>query len=536
MVHLGESAREALLESLLEAHPNALVAAVDPERVNDALPSSIRLRGQQVMLPRQALLLADAGSRPAVIEAWDAVHVEGASSAEARLSNGLEVRVHLVDVRHAHGVIVGMVVAEPGIDLLSIFAGRDDVVPKIGRTEKDTQAVIRDVDDAICRMLGYDAAELIGRRTLELVHPDDHAGAIDAWIDLIGTPGATNRVRLRHRRKDGSWLWIEVTNTNLLDAAEGRVVSEMVDIADEMAALEALREREELLGRLTEALPGGVLQVDRDRRVVHANARLHEVLGTSPDCASTAELLQHVVPGDAAALDGAIAATLEDGRSTELEVGIRVPGRAGLRRCSITGRTLTDADGSPSGAVLCFDDVTEAAELRAELERRATTDELTGCLNRAAVLARLDAMLERHGGASTGTAVVFIDLDGFKHVNDTFGHIAGDQLLTHAAERLRSVMRPDDVVGRLGGDEFLAVLSDVGGTEEAMRVAQRIAEVLADPVEVGGGVPMRIRSSVGVAWADGGGSVDADALTAAADRAMYQSKRAGDCSPVYAAV
>jgi diguanylate cyclase (GGDEF)-like protein/PAS domain S-box-containing protein len=534
---VDEAAREALLESLLVAHPDALVAAVDPNRVNDRLPPSIRLRGQQVILPRQAVLLADAESRPAVIKAWDDVHLTGTSFTTARLTNGLDVRVHLVDVRHRHGVIVGMVIGDPGVDLLAVFSGRSEVIPKIGRTEKDAEAIIRHVDDAICRILGYEPGELVGRRTIDLVHPDDQGRAIDAWIDLIGTPGATNRIRLRHQRKDGTWLWMEVTNTNELDAPGGTVVSEMVDIADEMTALEALREREELLGRLTEALPSGVLQLDRDRHVVYANARLHALLGTEPGAATTTELLRHLDAWDAASLEGAIAAALEDGRSTDLEVDIRIPGTRGVRRCSITGRTLTDADGAANGTVLCFDDVTEAAELRAELERRATVDELTGCLNRSAVLARLDEILEQHDGTSSGTAVVFIDLDGFKHVNDTFGHEAGDRLLAGAAERLRAAMRPQDVVGRLGGDEFLVVLGDVDGTDEAMRVATRLAALLAETVEIAGGVPTRIRSSMGVAWTDGRDrTIDADALTAAADRAMYESKRAGACEPVYASV
>jgi len=532
---LDDAGRAALLEALLDAHPNALIAAVDPDRVHDKLPPSIRLRGQQLVLPRQALLLADAESRPAVIKAWDAVHAEGVAAVDARLVDGVEVRLHLVDVRERHGVIVGMVIADPDVDLHSIFSGPPDVMPKIGRTEKDAQAIIRHADAAICRMLGYAPSELIGRRTLELVHPDDQDQAIGAWIDLIGTAGATNRMRTRHRRKDGSWLWLEVTNQNQLEEAGGRVVSEMVDISEEMAALEALREREELLGRLTEALPTGVLQVDRDHRVVYANARLHELLGID-GAVATADLLRHVESWDAAELEGAIAAALEDGSSIDLEVTIRRPASR-ARRCSITGRALTDADGSPSGAVLCFDDVTEAAELRAELERRANVDDLTRCLNRAAVLSHLDAVLATGADAGRGTAVLFLDLDGFKDVNDTFGHEAGDRLLAATAERLRAVMRPDDVVGRLGGDEFLVVLRSVAGTAEAMEVASRVSVALAAPVDVAGAVPMQVRSSIGVAWADGSdASVDADALTAAADRAMYESKRAGACEPVYAAV
>ena len=115
------------------------------------------------------------------------------------------------------------------------------------------------------------------------------------------------------------------------------------------------------------------------------------------------------------------------------------------------------------GGVACLADITDAARMRAELEERATVDSLTGCLNRSSVIAALAAML---GDASTtthcrtsraGIAVVFVDFNQFKSVNDRFGHAVGDSLLAEVGARLRGVVRGDDVVGRLGGDEFLLV-------------------------------------------------------------------------------
>ena len=187
------------------------------------------------------------------------------------------------------------------------------------------------------------------------------------------------------------------------------------------------------------------------------------------------------------------------------------------------------------GAVICIDDITDAFMLRRELERRATTDELTGCLNRSAVIDALDRALVAGRSSQAGTAVVFIDLDGFKEVNDTFGHAIGDQLLAHAAALLRHGTRPGDITGRLGGDEFLIVLSNVDSDQIARERVEQLIQTLITPLEVVAGVPIHIRASTGIAWTSNP-HLSADPLIAAADRAMYNSKHAGTCQPVFVTV
>ena len=465
---------------------------------------------------------------------WERAKLVGSAAAPVVLVNGVDASCYVIDVRHSHGVFVGMIVADGEIELASSLADRPPIMPKTGRIDKDEVAIIRFADERICQILGYEPGELIGTRSLDLVHPEDHVRAVDAWMEMLAAPGGTTRLRARHRRKDGSWLWMELTNTNLLEQAEACVVTEIIDISNEMVALESLRQREQLLARLAEALPSGVLHVDRERNVVYANARLHTVVGVGRS-ATVEEQLATVVPDDRGTLAEALEGVLVDGNDADLEVRLRMPGSSKMQRCAIAIRVLTDADDAPAGAVLCIDDVTEASALRAELERRATVDELTGCLNRAAVLDALDRILASHPTGSAGTAVMFLDLDGFKEVNDTFGHKAGDQLLASAASRLRGAMRGVDIIGRLGGDEFIVVLPSVHNIDEAMRIGLRLGDALTAPLEVVGGLPMRIRSSIGVAWASTAG-VTADALTAAADRAMYESKRVGSSVPVYVTI
>ncbi|PWJ54654.1 diguanylate cyclase (GGDEF) domain-containing protein [Quadrisphaera granulorum] len=193
------------------------------------------------------------------------------------------------------------------------------------------------------------------------------------------------------------------------------------------------------------------------------------------------------------------------------------------------------------GAVLhsSFEAVVHAVEardaLRAELLHRATHDALTGLPNRTAALAAVSSAL--HGAEARqhavfeapwrGVAVLFVDLDGFKAINDRQGHAAGDQVLVAVAERLRSAVRPADVAARLGGDEFVVVLDDVD-LIEAEAVAERIVHDVQAPVALGGAPALAVGASVGLAHSTRGASVTtADQLVAYADAAVYRAKHLG---------
>jgi diguanylate cyclase (GGDEF)-like protein/PAS domain S-box-containing protein len=529
-VPLDDDVQDALLGALLDEHPDAVVSAIDDHGRLVPRPASLALIADDVLATRSALDLLAAGSRLVVVGVWDQAKRDGKAAAPVQLVNGADAVLHLVDVRHRHGVLIGMLVTDADAEVLAALTDRSQVMPKMGSVVKDEMGVIRSADDHICQILGVDVAELVGTRSLDWIHPDDHLHAVEMWMEMILVPGGTTRSRARHRRRDGSWLWMELTNSNRLERAEACVITEMLDVSDEVAARESLRQREELLGRLTEALPLGVVHVNRQRGIVYANDRLRDVVGVST-AATIDEQLATVIPEDHEAVARAIRDVLGDGVNADLEMRVRMPGTSNVHLCAVAVRVLTDANGAAAGAVLCINDITEAAELRKELERRATVDELTGCFNRAAIRGELDRILRRHAADSPGTAIVYLDLDDFKAVNDTYGHEAGDKLLTSVVSRLNSVLRVGDVIGRLGGDEFIVVLPHIDDIDHANHVCSRLLGALTEPESVDGR-SLRIRCSVGVAWASAP-DITSDALTAAADGAMYTSKRLGNAEPVF---
>ena len=168
----------------------------------------------------------------------------------------------------------------------------------------------------------------------------------------------------------------------------------------------------------------------------------------------------------------------------------------------------------------------ENARLYDQVQDQAFRDALTGLANRRLFLERCTHVLDRlRGRSKKQAAVLFLDLDHFKLLNDRFGHTSGDEVLQALAERLRIAIRPGDTAARLGGDEFAILLEDVEGPDEAMSVALRLEESLSGPVAVGWGAP-RIAASIGVALSGTGGD-SADDLLRNADIAMYAAKASG---------
>ena len=538
--HSEAASVEAALAALLDHHADAALCAVGPDGICVAMPDSVLSDGHHVVVARSPVDVVAPEDRVVVISAWERARMTGAAQTQVavRLANEPDrtVVLHLLDAQQRHGVFIGVFVptddkeAEGRVTLLDQEVL--PVPPRIAHVRQNEVGVFLEVDQAITQILGWSVDELVGHLSLEFIHQDDHELAVENWMNMLASREPVSRVRLRHRHCDGSWVWMEITNHNMLeDPGYGYVAAEMMNISDEMAAHEALRGREQLLERLAEALPVGVVQVDADRRVVYTNNRLHAILGV-PQATTVDEQMTAVLADDRGVLADAFDAVLNSRLDIDLEVRLeRAPqgGDKEVRRCMFSLRALTAETGEVTGAIVCVADVTASARLCDELRRRATFDDITRCHNRVSTMTTLEALLADTSAVSR-PAVIFVDLDRFKEVNDKLGHAAGDELLGVVARRLLRAVRTEDIVGRIGGDEFLVIRPGITDAGQAMTTANRLAETFRREVRLKAG-RLQCRASIGVAWS-GESGLDAEGLVAMADAAMYESKRSGAGQPI----
>jgi diguanylate cyclase (GGDEF)-like protein/PAS domain S-box-containing protein len=532
--YTGEQ-RDTVVDALL-ADPVARVVAVNDSGLIVPMPPGVPVREAATISGAASVLeLVDPDDIVTVIDLWHEVRATGAASTYVRSLHdpSTPVTMHGIDARDRFGVLLAFLIGYRDVAPDDVARAHDALRPRVCVVRKNELACLVQVDETATRLLGWTAADYEGRRTLELIHPDDQQRAIANWMDLLQHPGAARRTRLRHRHDDGTWLWFEVTNRNLLSHPEyGCVLSEMVDIAEEMAVTQALQASDQLLRRLTEALPGGILQMDLMGRVVHRNARLVDVVGR--DLTSVFELYE--VMADPEPLREVLRAVRDRRVDDDLEIDVVAPGGV-TRRVAVSIRGLHTESGGCTGTIQYLSDVTEAAQLREQLAHKATHDDLTGCLVRGAAIDRLEACLDAlpdgssdrppdsasaSGPAGASVAVLFIDLDGFKDVNDRLGHAAGDAMLREVGRRLLADIAAGGAVGRFGGDEFVVLRTDLASPEAAAAAADVLRERLQTPFEHAGDVLVP-QASVGAAWTDV--RTLADPLVARADAAMYRLKR-----------
>lgn len=390
------------------------------------------------------------------------------------------------------------------------------------RLERDASAFISRVDGDIESLVGWSADELLGKPSTDFIHPQDQPRAVSAWMDMLANPGRPVRGRSRYRTKSGGWVWVQSVNTNLLDDPGHGCVRTLMHAVDagELSVEERLRARERLLDRLSDALPVGVVHIDANGVIVTTNERLHAILGHR-DAVNVVQLGADVVEADQPVLRAALRDALTGTDVDDLEVRVD-NGTATARVCWVRMRSLTDDEGKVEGVVGTVSDVTEQVKLRHRLEHSASTDDLTGCLNRRVIREELATVLGTVEESRRGLAVAFIDLNGFKRINDEHGHWVGDQVLASVGQRLRGQVRERDLVGRLGGDEFLVICPDIS-PDDLPDLAGRLRDAADHTLPVGD-LSISVTSAVGITHTTAPAAVDA--IIADADAAMYRHKPA----------
>ena len=400
---------------------------------------------------------------------------------------------------------------QSGFDLLAII-GRDGKMTYLSPSHE--------------RILGHPLSLWQSGHGQDIVHPDDLKELRAALQQVRATPGMWSRVRCRQRHANGSWRWFEHVFTNMFNVPEVQgVVSNSRDTTDAEAAVEALRRTSERFRALVRHSSDVIIVVDAKGHPSYVSPALEHVLGYKAEELVGENLLELVHPEDrpicAAHFDTVL-------KTPTRELAIEVRGRhADGRWRWFELRTMNLLhEPAVQGVVAHVRDITERRNAEQALEYRALHDPLTGLPNRALVVDRLSqtvASARRHG---LSTAVLFIDLDRFKSVNDSLGHAAGDELLVEVASRLGTGRRAVDTVARLGGDEFVVVLHDVADADAAVGIARSIVEGLRRPYEIHGR-ELVVTASIGLSMASGADDVDAEAVLHEADAAMYDAKSKG---------
>ncbi|MBW3570394.1 MAG: EAL domain-containing protein, partial [Gemmatimonadetes bacterium] len=403
----------------------------------------------------------------------------------------------------------------------SLIENASDVI-----TVLEEDGTVRYQSPAIERLLGYAPQRLAGTHAFAGAHPDDRQALLQVFQELRQTPGAVRSVTYRNRHAHDGWRVLECTATNLLHApAVAGIVVNSRDVTERAGAQEALRESEIRFRTVAESLGEGLLITDLDDVILYANPRMEEIYGYRPDELVGRVGLDVLIPPEDVAPFRERMARRAGGVAERYEMrSLRKDGTTGW--VEVHGTPFRNAGGEVVGTLGAITDITERRRVDEQLAYDALHDALTGLANRALFLNRLEHALERiRRGRGIPFAVLFLDVDRFKLVNDSLGHGTGDELLREVGARLAQSLRPGDTVSRFGGDEFTVMLEGVGTPVEATQVADRLLQALAVPFSLGGR-EVFASASIGIALCDSG-DVNPEELLRNADAALGRAKTRG---------
>jgi diguanylate cyclase (GGDEF)-like protein/PAS domain S-box-containing protein len=399
------------------------------------------------------------------------------------------------------------------IDLTALAGVLPDTVIVV-----DTEVRLHYVNPAGAHLFGWQPDEWLGRSILDLIHPDDVASVVSSTGAIqskrIGTP-----VEVRVRVADGTWKLVEFVGYNALDVPG---IHGLVVIARDLTR----RRMWEVAGsdtvrfqQVVQHASSVTLLLDRGGKVTSVNAAFTRLLGHDVSHVVGRPLASFCSVDDVNNLEFAIEKAGIESRLVSCEASMR-PANTTLPSLPMRFEIVNLLDDPVvQGLVVTAYDVSDLYHARQTLEHLARHDALTGLVNRSVLLDELERALAEH----RPVAIAFIDLDRFKPVNDLLGHESGDELLRKTSERLLGLVRPGDLVARVGGDEFVVLANDMVDRAMGQALCDRIDSSLSMPYLLTEG-PVRVTASVGLALSDIDATVTG--LLADADLAMYEAKAA----------
>jgi len=383
------------------------------------------------------------------------------------------------------------------------------------------------------QMLGFGIGELepLLANWEKRVHPDDLPRVQQARQAHLR--GETERYESEYRmlHQEEYWVWILDRGKVVARNAKGkplRALGTHLDISPRKRSEEALREREAKLTILLASMPDLVLMVDTSGNLTQCDLPAGDWFFTVPPPFEGRSYSQVAPPPVVQALDEALAGIIGDGQPRVCELSAPAGGEE--RRFQMTVNQLADSSRFPSGFLVVVRDVTEQRRTEQKIRELSYHDVLTGLPSRRLLMDRLQLALAAAQRSRGFGALLFIDIDRFREVNDQCGYAQGDRLMVGVSERLRDCLRAGDTAARLGSDEFAVMLAELGGDLEeakqrASAVCDKILAALAQPFALAEG-SWSGSASIGVRLFQAGSQGPEDILRRA-DRAMYEAKAAG---------
>lgn len=377
-----------------------------------------------------------------------------------------------------------------------------------------------DCNDAMARILGFESKDDFLRLNARDLYfdPEERNGFIASVLQDEGTRG----IEVCLRRRDGQPVWL-LESVHLLD---GRILEgTVIDITDRKRAEDALRESEERYRLMAENSTDLISRTTRRGILVYASDAVRSLLGYEPAEMIGRNFIDFVHPADRHIVNR-YTGLLELRRSSHT-FSYRARRKDGSEVWfETTSRAIINPETRAIDEIVSVSrDINERRRAEEQIEYQAYHDSLTGLPNRLLFRDRLTIALAHAKRQETAVAVMFLDLDRFKLVNDTLGHSLGDELLRIIATRLKSVLREGDTIARMGGDEFTVLLGDLASSNVAAAIAQKLLDTVAEPVRIEGH-ELYVTTSIGIALFPNDGET-AETLLKNADGAMYRAKDLG---------